>query len=116
VRIDREQVGEVTILAFVGEFDAADKPAMLEEIDALIEGSKQLVFNLNEVTFISSSAIGYLLKTMKALRNRGGELALSEPAKCFRNIIDVYGIEHVFKVFASDRAALEHFGETGDAA
>jgi anti-anti-sigma factor len=96
----------------VGEFDAATKPAMLEEIDGLIEGSKQLIFNLDEVTFVNSSALGYLLKGVKTLRDGGGELVFSEPAKCFRNIVDVYGLEKVFTVFASDRAALEHLGET----
>ena len=116
MRIDKEQVGEVTILSFVGEFDAVNKPAMLQEIDDLIDGSKQLIFNLSEVTFVNSSALGYLLKTVKALRDEGGELAFSDPAKCFRTIIDVYGIEKVFTVFASDRAALEHFGADGDAA
>jgi anti-sigma B factor antagonist len=114
VRIDREQVGAVTILSFVGEFDAVSKPAMLQEIDDLIEGSKQVVFNLSEVTFVNSSALGYLLKTVKTLRDEGGELVFTEPAKCFRNIVDVYGIDKVFLVFASDRAALEHFGEAGD--
>lgn len=60
VRIDREDVGAVTILSFVGE------------------------------------------------------LVFSEPAKCFRTIVDVYGIDQVFLVFASDRAALKHFGEGVD--
>jgi len=52
---------------------------------------------------------------VKTLRDEGGELVFSEPAKCFRNILDVYGLDKVFTVFTSDRAALEHFGETGAA-
>ena len=36
-------------------------------------------------------------------------------AGSFLSIVDVYGIGAVFRVFASDRAALEHFGEAGGA-
>ena len=113
MRIERKAAGNVTILAFAGEFDAANVPETIEETDELIEGSLRLVFNFRDLTFIDSSGIGYLLKTMKVLRDRNGELVCSEPAKCFRNIVDVYGIGQVFKIFASDRAALEHFGEPG---
>jgi len=116
VRIERKTAGNVTILAFVGEFDAANVPSTIEETDGLIEGCVKLVFNFRELTFIDSSGLGYLLKTMKVLRDRNGELVCSEPAKCFRNIIDVYGVGRVFKIFATDRAALAHFAEAGDSA
>jgi anti-anti-sigma factor len=116
VRIERKTAGNVTILAFAGEFDVVDMPATIEKIDGLIAGSNRLVFNFSELTFINSSALGYLLKTMRALRNQGGELVYSEAAKCFRNVVEVYGVVNVFKAFPDDRAALEHFGETGNAA
>jgi anti-sigma B factor antagonist len=111
VRIERETAGDVTILAFAGEFDAANVPSTIKETDGLIEGSLRLVFNFRKLTFIDSSGLGYLLKTMKVLGGQDGDLVFSEPAKCFRNIVDVYGLGHVFKIFASDRAALDHFGE-----
>ncbi len=60
VRVERKTAGNVTILAFAGEFDAANVPSTIEEIDGLIEGSLRLVFNFRELTFIDSSGLGYV--------------------------------------------------------
>jgi len=113
VNIESKTVGAVTILTFAGELDAANVPETIEKIDELIEGSLRLVFNCRDLTFINSSGLGYLLKTVKVLRDQNGELVFSEPAKCFRNIVDVYGVGQVFHLYASDRAAVEHFAEAG---
>jgi anti-anti-sigma factor len=116
LNIEKQQtVGNVTVLALAGEFDAAADRSTLGEIDALIPNCKRLVFNFRELTFMNSSALGYLLKTLKALRDEGGDLVFSEAARSFHNIVEIYGLGHLFKVFPDDRAALAHFGETGDA-
>jgi anti-sigma B factor antagonist len=115
MNIEKQTVGAVTILTFQGEFDAAADASRLDEIDGLIGDSKRVIFNFRELKFMNSAALGYLLKTVKALRDQGGDLVYSEPAGSFLKIVDVYGIGAVFRVFASDRAALEHFGESGDA-
>ncbi|MHC4974609.1 MAG: STAS domain-containing protein [Planctomycetota bacterium] len=116
MRIEKQTVGAVTILAFQGEFDAAGTPEAIEETDKLIEGCARVVFNLRGVTFINSSGLGYLLKTAQALEDQGGELVVSEPAECFKKIVDVYEVDKVFHVCPHDLAALAHFGEGGSAA
>jgi anti-sigma B factor antagonist len=114
MQVEKQTIGDVILLAFRGEFDAVREAAKLEEIDELIEGALRVIFNFGGLTFVNSSALGYLLKTAKAFRDRGGELVFSEPAKCFRNIVDIYGVDKVFRIFPDDRAALAHFGVTGD--
>ena len=116
VKIEKQTAGAVTILTFAGQFDAANVPETIEKIDGLIEGSTRLVFNFRDLKFINSSGLGYLLKTVKALRDGNGELVFSEPAKCFRRIVEVYDVGQVFHTYASDRAAVAHFGAAGDAA
>jgi len=113
MKIEKQTVGDVVVLTFAGEFDAFGDASVLEEIDGLIEGSTRAVFNFRDLTFISSSALGYLLKAVKTLRDAGGDLVYSEPAQSFRRIIDVYGVAEVFRVFASDHAALAHFERYG---
>lgn len=110
MHIEKQTAGDVVILAFAGEFDAAQKSDLIEEIDGLIEDATQVVFNFEGLTFINSSGLGYLLKTVKTLRDAGGELVFSQPSRPFRNIVDVYGVAAVFHICESDQAALEHFG------
>jgi anti-sigma B factor antagonist len=116
VRIQRNTIGSVTVVAFAGEFDAMDLPAVDAEMEGIIqEGCTKLVFNLRDMTFINSTWISYLIKTERDLKARGGELVLSEPSRFFQRVGQVLGIERVFTIVPDDRAALEHFGEDGAA-
>jgi len=114
MKIERKTAGNVTILAFTGEFDAFNLPTISEKIDALIQtGCNRLVFNLRLLKFINSSALGYLIKTHKRLKELDGELVLSEPSKFFQTTIKTLGIDQIFKVFTKDEEAVKYFHEAG---
>lgn len=110
MKIDRRQAGDVVILAFTGEFDAFNLPTISEKINVLIEkGTTQLVFNLHLLKFINSSALGYLIKVSKQLRELEGELALSQPSKFFQSTVSTLGLDQIFKIFPSDEEAVHYF-------
>jgi stage II sporulation protein AA (anti-sigma F factor antagonist) len=109
VNIEKRTVGDIPILTFAGEFDAVSSPATLEEIDGLIGESTRVVFNFRGLTFINSSALGYLIKTAKALEDQGGELVYSEPTKPFRNIVETYGVADRVNLFPNDQTAVDYF-------
>lgn len=110
MKIERKTVGDVTLLAFTGEFDAFNLPTISEKLDNLIQtGVKKLVFNLRLLKFINSSALGYLIKTHKRLKEIDGELVLSEPSKFFQSTITTLGIDQIFKIFPVDEEAIKYF-------
>jgi anti-anti-sigma factor len=114
VRIDRKIVGDITVLAFTGEFDAMDLGDAHQALGGAIEEDcTRAVFNLSGLTFINSMWIGYLLKTGRDLKARGGELVLSEPSRFFERVGTAIGVGRVITTFPTDQAALEHFGEDG---
>jgi len=112
----REEPDGVTILTFKGEFDAFNLPKISEGIDQLVQkGRTRLVFNLKGLKFINSSALGYLIKTHKNLREYDGELVLSEPSKFFETTVATLGIDQIFKIYTTDEEAVKHFhGEEGE--
>ena len=116
MKIERKTAadGDVTILAFTGEFDAFNLPTISEKIDTLIsKGCTRLVFNLHLLKFINSSALGYLIKTHKRLKQLDGELVLSQPSKFFQTTIATLGIDQIFKIYAGDSEAVSYFAESG---
>jgi len=116
MQIDRKVAGSVNILAFSGEFDAFNLPKISEKLDALIQtGVTRLVFNLKNLKFINSSALGYLIKTQKRLRELDGELALAEPSKFFQSTVATLGLDQVFKIFGTDEEAVRQFAGSGEA-
>ncbi len=116
MKIERKTAGDVTILAFTGEFDAFNLPTISEKIDALINtGCTKLVFSLSRLKFINSSALGYLIKTHKRLRELDGELVLCQPSKFFETTIKTLGIDQIFSIFGTDEDAVKHFHNVGGA-
>ena len=114
MKIERKTAGDVNILAFTGEFDAFNLPQISEKIDDLVQrGCNRLVFNLHLLKFINSSALGYLIKTAKRLRELDGELVLSEPSKFFQTTIKTLGIDQIFKIFPDDNEAVKYFHGVG---
>jgi len=114
MKIERKTAGNVTILAFTGEFDAFNLPTVGEKIDQLIQkGCTHLVFNLRLLKFINSSALGYLIKTAKRLKELDGELVLAEPSKFFQTTIKTLGIDQIFKIFPNDEESVKYFHDAG---
>lgn len=116
MKIERRTDGSVTTIAFTGEFDGFNLPEVSEEIDGFIDsGARHVVFNLRELKFINSSALGYLIKTAKRLKGMDGELVLSEPSQFFETTVRTLGIDQIFRMFPSDGEAVKHFGKPGGA-
>jgi anti-sigma B factor antagonist len=114
MKFERKPAGNVTILAFTGEFDGFHLPRVSEEIDALIEkGCTRLVFNLRRLKFINSAALGYLIKTGRRLKERDGELVLSEPSAFFQTTIKTLGIDQIFRIYPDDQEAVGYFHDAG---
>ena len=94
LKIERKTAGNVTILALIGEFDASSLPQVGETVEPLTQKQgTQLVLNLRRLEFSDSSALGYLIKTAKRLKELDGEFVLSEPCKFFQATIKTLGID-----------------------
>ncbi len=110
MKVERKRWGEVTILHFIGEFDAFNLPTFSEKIDSMIEqGDTRIVFNLRLLTFINSSALGYLLKVKKRCQELDGDLVLVQPSKFIRKTLLTLGLQEVFSLFESDEDGVLHF-------
>lgn len=115
MRVERKQWGDVTLLTFIGEFDAYNLSTFSSKIDNLVDaGQVRLVFNLRLMTFINSSALGYLVQTKKAVVEQGGDVVIVQPAKFVRKALTVLGLVEYFHIFESDEEAVLFFHK-GDA-
>jgi anti-sigma B factor antagonist len=110
MKVERKRWDEVTILHFVGEFDAFNLPTYSQKIDAMVAGGDQkMVFNLKLLTFINSSALGYLLKVKKNCQERGGDLVLVAPSKFIKKTLVTLGLQEVFSIYESDEDGVLYF-------
>lgn len=75
----------------------------------LSQGKRQLVLNLENVTYIDSSGIGTLVAAYSTVRRQGGSLKLSHLGARFRETLQLTRLLTVFEVFPDDKAAVLSF-------
>jgi anti-anti-sigma factor len=115
MKLEKRRYDDVVILKFTGEFDAFNLPTFSAKIDAMIEaGDRQLVLDLHALKFLNSSALGYLIKTNKRVKDLGGGLVIARPSKFVTKTLSTLGLESVFTVMQAVEDGIVHFkkGET----
>lgn len=111
MKLEHTQQGDVTILEFTGEFDAFNLGPVSKAIDDMIaHGQSKLVFQLKLLTFLNSSALGYLIKARKKAQAAGGDAVLAEPSKFVRKLLATVGLDKLFSIYDDTASALKHFG------
>ncbi len=110
MKLDIVQDGDVTILEFQGEFDAFNLAPTAKAVDGLIEqGDVRLVFNLKKLSFINSSALGYLIKARKKAQAAGGDVVLVQPSNFFRKTLVTLGLDKLFCVYEAVDDGVRHY-------
>lgn len=112
MRLTEESDGDVTIVGFLGELDGSTLPQANDKLDSLIRALRiRLVFDLDGLEVITSTAISFFLDATRRLRTLNGEVVLSRPTRLFKRTTEALKIDSQFKVFDDNEQALAHFRE-----
>jgi anti-sigma B factor antagonist len=111
MKLDYTRLGDVTVLEFSGEFDAFNLHPVAKAVDDIIEqGETRLIFQLRKLTFLNSSALGYLIKARKKAQAAGGDAVLAEPSRFVRKLLATVGLDKLFSIYDDTDSAVRHFG------
>jgi anti-sigma B factor antagonist len=75
----------------------------------LAAGSKKILVNLKDVTYIDSSGLGELVAAFTAVKNAGGELKLLNLTSKVRDLLVITKLVTVFDVKDDEASAVESF-------
>jgi len=110
MELERREDGDVTYLTLRGQFETFSLPTVSEEVEHLIDGgARRVCMNFHGVSFINSTALGYLVAIAKRLKDVGGELVFSAPSRFFADTIRTLELHHLFEIFPSDQEAALYF-------
>lgn len=105
----RSAIG-ATIVTFKGSLDTPVVPAAEKKVrEVLATGQKNLILDLTDVPYISSSGIRILVIALKATRAAQGDARLAGVFRTVREVLKVTGIEKLFHIYPDVNAALEKF-------
>ncbi|WP_299487153.1 STAS domain-containing protein [Acaryochloris sp. IP29b_bin.137] len=85
-----------------------------EITDVMAEGVKTILVDLQDVTFMNSSAIGALVATLKAVRAGGGEMFLCSLNDQVRIIFELTKMDQIFKICADRHEFEQKFAVTAN--
>lgn len=115
MKLEKKRYEDIVILRFVGEFDTFNLPLFSERVDRMIEsGDHWFVLDVRLLTFINSTALGYLIRMSKRAKEEGGEVVLARPGKFIRKTLATLGLDEVFPVFETVTEALLYFRKGAD--
>lgn len=108
MKIDKSLHDDYAVLTLKGEFDTFYCPALMQEVEALVErGTNHLVLDMRLVKFINSTALGAVIKAHKRCRAEGGDLVIAQPSPFVRDVINKVGIDKLIAMHATDQDAVK---------
>jgi anti-sigma B factor antagonist len=111
MKIKTRQVDGVTIVDSSGRITLGEGSVQLRDAvrDLLAKGSKQILLNLGDVTYIDSSGIGELVSAYTTVRNQGGDLKLLNLTKKVHDLLQITKLYTVFDVKDDEASAVASF-------
>jgi anti-sigma B factor antagonist len=111
MKLTTREVSGVTIVDLSGKITLGEGGTTLrEEVRKLLTaGSKKIVLNLAEVSYIDSSGLGELVSAYTAVKNAGGELKLLNLTSKVRDLLVITKLVTVFDVKDDEAAAVSSF-------
>jgi len=84
----------------VGRIDSNTAPALEDAFNKLLESGKSgIVFNMEDVDFISSRGLWVLLETQKACKRDKSKLVLVNVSEDMQQSLDLAGVKHFIEIY-----------------
>lgn len=90
--------GDKTIIELIGRLDTASVEDFNEEIAEVVAENKDIIFDCNELEYISSSGLRSFLNLHKQLKAEGGQLALKNLQSTVKSVFDLTGFTMMMNI------------------
>jgi anti-anti-sigma factor len=104
-----EQSGSATIVRGTGELDAFAAPDLTTAFHEL-RGAGSVLADLTRVTFMDSTALGVIVRGVRALDEEGTRVQVVLPHGPARRIFEITTLDQALPVAATEQAALDALG------
>jgi anti-sigma B factor antagonist len=104
------QLGQVTVVDVRGRFTLIEGEAVHELLaDLFQEGRRRVLLNFRDVSYLDSSGIGQLVRSLFTARKNGAELLAVDLSPRAREILRMTNLHTVFTEFPDEQAAISSF-------
>jgi anti-sigma B factor antagonist len=110
--VESRDDGPVTLIYPKGYINAHTVRLFEAEIQkALTRDRFRIVVNARELAYIASAGLGAMMGAIEEIRGNGGDLRLTELNETVRNIFEILGFHHLYRIYGSEPEAVRSFAE-----
>ncbi|HOE65021.1 MAG TPA: STAS domain-containing protein [Candidatus Hydrogenedentes bacterium] len=112
MKVDRAEVGSVTVLRLEGDLDENGVDELRGALYGCItDGRLKIVLALNEVRFISYMGVGVMVERLRKLRSLGGDIKLSGVNLYAQRLFRMVGVTSLFDAYECETQAIGVYQE-----
>ncbi len=101
---------DVTIVRVTGQLIVGNRQELKDDVlELLRSGSRKFLIDFSETAYIDSSGLGVLVSLSKKIREKGGELRLSNLNEDLRTLFELTKLDTLFHITETQEQALEGF-------
>ena len=95
--IEKKINQETVTLIVSGRLDTQTAPELENELDAVISGIKELIFDMTNLEYVSSAGLRVILKAQKAM-NTQGSMKLTGVNDSIMEVFDITGFLDILTI------------------
>ena len=88
--IEKTIEGKTITIALSGRLDTTTAPQLEKEVDEVIPGADDLIFDFKNLEYISSAGLRVILKSQKAM-NQKGSMKIKNVNEDIMEVLDITG-------------------------
>lgn len=98
----------VQVIHVAGYIDAHSFPKFEEEMLSLVShGNYRLLLDLENVSYICSTALGLLMSIFRQVRHNAGDIVIAAMPDKIANIFHLLGFSRLIRAFSTEEEALQ---------
>jgi anti-sigma B factor antagonist len=108
--VNRKDVDEVSIVYLKGYLDAHTAPEFENALQTLVDENRvRIVVNLRDLNYISSAGLGVFMGFIENIREKEGDIKLSEMTEKVYRVFDLLGFPVLYEIFNSEAEAIQKY-------
>ncbi len=104
----------VSIVDLKGYLDAHTAPELESTLQQLITSQKyNIIVNFRDLNYISSAGLGVFMAFIEDVRQKKGDIKLSNMTPKVYNVFDLLGFPILYEIYKDEQEAISKFIESG---
>jgi len=111
LEVSKQELRRCDVVRVKGRVDSGSVGDLKAAFDAITEAGRfKIILNMSQISFMSSAGLRQLIETMKTCKrfNRG-DLVLAELPQNLKDVLELAGLNTIFKVYETEVEAVGSF-------